>query len=66
MTKRNPKDEAVQNEVKQFVESVFQLKLRYSIYQELFEDTHARCLMEIIAHHFFYDIGSVLIDYLLL
>lgn len=66
MTRDDPKDPQTQKYVRQFCDHVFQLKLTHHIYSELYEDEHSKYLMEKTAHHFFYDIGNVLIDYLLL
>ncbi len=66
MSKAHPQDSQIQKLVTQFCEHVFQLKLVHHIYRELYEDDHSQYLMEKVAHHFFYDIGNVLIDYLLL
>lgn len=66
MDRRDPEDPLVRQEVRQFCDHVFQLKLTHHIYRELYEDEHAKYLMEKTAHHFFFDIGNMVIDYLLL
>jgi hypothetical protein len=52
--------------VYKFCGDVIDLEIRHNIYKELFEDTTAQQLMEQVAYQFFFDMMTVLHNYLLL
>ena len=66
MPKCQPHDESTRTLVKRFSNYVFDLKLLYYSFCELFEDASTQPLMERTAQMFFNDLNNILANYFLL